>query len=239
MELKIHLHWQGEKSRIRLKVTSSIDSAFHYDEIPFGVVKRGSYRDRGTCRGEWPIHRFSCIEGNNYGLALINFGTCGIEYSGPEIRSTLLRAPHAEYAGMIPDDTSSQHGDHCFSFLIVPYKGTWKENKIALLAATVNSPVFAARTKIPVTENRPLIECSAGNVIISSVNMTSDVSKDIIIRFYETAGEETVTKFRCKDGKACWESDINENRNVSLVLQNGECEFKIKPFEIKTLRCAF
>jgi alpha-mannosidase len=237
VELKVHLCWKGEKSRIRLKIASAVDSAFHYDEIPFGVVKRGSYRDRATCRGEWPVHRFSCIEGHGYGLALINFGTCGIEYSGSDIRTTLLRAPYTEYAGMIPDNTSSQHGDHCFSFLIVPYKGTWKENNIPLLSAAANDQVFAFMAKMPAAKG-PLIKCCSENVIISSVTMVSGDSQDILVRFYETTGSETLVNFWRRDCKSCWESDIAGNKNISLPLQNGVCEFKISPFEIKTLRFA-
>jgi alpha-mannosidase len=238
IELKIYLHWQGEKSRVRLKIESTIDSAFHWDEIPFGVVKRGSYRDRGTCRGEWPVHRFSCIEGQGHGLALINFGTCGIEYSGSIIRSTLIRAPYTEYAGMIPDGTSSQHGDHCFSFLVVPYKGTWRENNIPLLAAAANAPVFSLETNALIAQG-PLLACGAGNVIISSVSMASDNSGDILVRLYETLGIETPVNFLCRDGRLCWESDIDGNKNIAMILQDGRCEFKIKPFEIKTLRFTY
>ena len=35
-----------------------------------------------------------------------------------------LRAPERDRVGLVPDDTSSQHGRHTFRFALLPYAGT-------------------------------------------------------------------------------------------------------------------
>ncbi|MDL2229049.1 glycosyl hydrolase-related protein [Treponema sp. OttesenSCG-928-L16] len=234
-ELKVSFSWHGEKTRIRLKIDSIIDSAYHVDEIPFGTVKRGSYRDRGNSRGEWPVHRFSCIEDSRRGFALVNKGVSGVEYSGSQLRTTMVRAPFTEYAGMIPDDTSSQHGDHTFSFILIPYTGSWKENNVAEIAQAANNSIMIAPGKKEIQADA--VKFTAGTSILSSIVRCGD-SNDILVRVYETAGCRDKVSLAIEGKSKFWESDIYGLKSNPLASKGNLVEFDIKPFEIKTILIA-
>jgi alpha-mannosidase len=243
LELIVKLDWRGEKSRIRLKLETGIDSAYHFDEIPFGIVKRGSYRDRGTACGEWPVYRFSCMEQNGFGVGLVNFGSGGVEYSGGEIRTSLLRAPYAssydEFLGLFPDETSSQHGLHEFRFLIVPYMGSWREAELPALAAAANSPAFYAFFSGGKYEGGTMKSCikiSSPNVLLSSVTGVKDDSKDILVRLYEASGEETTADLTVNDAVHFWESDIYGNKLTAMKSNGDILSVIFRGYEIRTLR---
>jgi alpha-mannosidase len=143
VHLALRLDWRGEKTRVRLTLPTEIDSSTGIYEVPFGVVRRKPYSPRTNAKGEWPAHRFVALEDHSHGIALINTGVGGVEVSGGRIYTTLLRAPRAEYAGMVTDGTSSQHGTHDYTFAIQPYAGSWADADVVRTAQALNNPLRA------------------------------------------------------------------------------------------------
>ena len=72
--------------------------------------------DRGG--GRHGVHH-----GQQYALRGKLHGVPGVEILSGTLLTTLLRAPTSSYAGITPDETSSQHGDHTFAFALYPYQG--------------------------------------------------------------------------------------------------------------------
>lgn len=238
LDVFLQLLWKGEASRIRFKLTTSIDSSTGIYEIPFGVVQRRPYRDRGTARGEWPVQRFVTVEGQGHGLALINTGTSGAEVNGGTIWTTLLRAPKSEYAGMVPDDTSSQHGDHIFRFAIVPYAGTWYQAGVIQEAQEVNTPLITVmRRGTPIHFfQRSFVDLSPRTVVLSAIKSAEDGSGELVVRFYETIGQPCIVSLFMSGARKAWLSDLREEKRETVACSNGHIEIPMRPFEIKTLR---
>jgi len=238
VDLVVRLNWQAEASRARLKVTTGFESSEGIFEIPFGAVRRLPYHTRKTAKGEWPVQRWVAIEESERGVALINKGNGGAEVLAGVIRQTLLRAPHGEYAGMIPDDTSSQHGIHQFEFAILPYAGSWSNGKCIELGQETNTSVqafFVPESKMD--DTAPFMTLSPSTVVLSTVKAPEDGNEnEIIVRFYEATGQKTTTDLFIRSATHAWHSSLTEGKLAKADCVNGCLSIMLDPFEIKTVR---
>jgi alpha-mannosidase len=238
VDVTLRLEWKGEGSRVRLKLPTKIDSSEGIYEIPFGTVTRKPYGIRGNARGEWPTHRFVAIEDERHGIALANTGVGGVEVSGGTLWTTLLRAPKSTEVGMLPDDTSSQHGTHVFPFALIPYAGTWSAAGVSALAQEVNHPVHTVlrpgkpAAMIPAS----YVSIDRGNVVLSAIKTAEDGSGDLIVRVYETVGQAGSFTLTVRDAKAAYHSDLREQEQDAIQVNEGRLIVPITPYEIKTVR---
>ena len=231
--MRVRVDWRSEAARLRLKLSSLMDTSANVYEIPFGVTQRKPYQDRFNCRGEWPAYRFACIEEprENWGLALINRGTVGVESGNGVLYTTLLRAPSTEYAGMVPDNSSSAHGTHAFEFLLVPYIDGWRDSGVVEMAQRFNNPplVLPGRCK----EATHGLTLDGKGVALSAILKTPQ--GDTAVRIYETHGRTASATLALPDGTRVWASDLNEKRGAPLDVHDGGLTLKLSPFEIKTV----
>jgi alpha-mannosidase len=236
VDLAVGLHWRGEASRLRLKIGTEFESSTGIFEVPFGAVRRVPYLSRRTARGEWPVHRWVAIEEAGQGVALINKGNMGAEVMGGTIWTTLLRAPVSEYAGMVSDDTSSQHGDHRFEFSILPYEGSWTTGACIELAQELNSPCYAVPTETMIPEGS-LASLAPSTVVLSCIKPPEDDAPgEVIVRFYEAVGRRTQASLYLKGAQGACRSDLREARGDAVTCSDGWISLTVEPFEITTLR---
>lgn len=238
LRLTLRLHWKGEASRIRLKFATQLAAAEAIYEIPFGTIRRKPYGTRATARGEWPAQRFVAVQNQQAGLALINTGVPGVETANGTLWTTLLRAPKSEYAGMVSDESSSQHGDHLFKFALLPFLGSWSEAGTARLGQEMNNPVFT--TLLGEGENLPeqassFLSLEPEQVVLSSVKLSEDESGDLVLRLYETTGQAAHAQLYIKDSQQAWVSDVWEQRIRPIRCSENRVELDLQPFEIITL----
>jgi alpha-mannosidase len=239
VDLNVRLNWSGEQSRVRFKMSSTLNNTEGIFEIPFGVIRRKPYRERYNARGEWPVQRFAGLENGEHGLALANRGTVGVEISGGSLWTTMLRAPVKEYAGMIPDDTSSEHGEHIREFRLMPYAGSWQSSNVIAAAQEFNhaiQPFIGDSSHIKGNEMMSLMEIQEGTIVLSTVKYAEDESDELIIRFYETTGQKGTAVLSVKNVKQAWLSDLKEARLEGLTCVDEILKVPVKPFEIKTIR---
>jgi|GEM_PF-1231077 len=247
LRVTLKLHWQGEASRIRLKLNTLLENAEAIYEIPFGTVRRRPYGTNATAKGEWPAQRFVAIQNHQAGLALVNTGVPGVETANGTIWTTLLRAPKSEYSGMIPDETSSQHGNHLFKFAILPYLGDWTNAGVIELGQEMNSPVFTTLlgerdgqaqepgSFLSLSPYRGDEAPEPAHVVLSSVKSSEDGSGDWVIRLYETIGRAALAQLFIKDACQVWASDVWERKGDAIACSQNRVELELNPFEIRTL----
>jgi alpha-mannosidase len=238
VDLTMKVAWRGEASRIRLAVSTGFDSSTGIFEIPFGAVRRTPYHSRRTAKGEWPAHRWVAVEEGGSGVALINTGNASAEVTGGCIRTTLLRAPVIEYAGMVPDETSSQHGHHIFEFSIRPYDGSWSGADAIRLGQEMNVPVicYAHRTAA-LDEAEGLLEVDASTVVLSGVKLPEDGARnEVVVRLYEAVGKPVRAHLKMRGAQNAWQSDMLEQKRESIEVEGEMVAIDLLPFEIKTIR---
>ena len=238
LRLVLTLDWKGEVTRLRLTLPTTLDTSTGLYEIPFGVVRRKPYSPRTNAKGEWPAQRFVALESGGHGLALANTGVGGVEVSGGTLSTTLLRAPRGEYAGMVADATSSQHGRHQYEFALLPYAGSWADAGVARYAQECNNPLLAAVCigSTVDTLSASYLRLSPENVVLSGVKAAADGSEDRIIRVYETAGRETECEMQFAAESIVRDCNLLENALSEGIAANGELRFTLQPFEIRTFR---
>ncbi|MDQ3813736.1 MAG: glycosyl hydrolase-related protein, partial [Armatimonadota bacterium] len=236
VRLKLGLDWKGEASRARLTLPTQIDTALGIYEIPFGVVARKPYSPRANTKGEWPAHRFVALESDGHGIALANTGVAGVEVNGGTLYTTLLRAPASVYAGMVRDETSSQHGHHEYQFSILPYAGSWIDAEVARYAQELNSPILSDLRAGTAQQTVSLFQLEPANVVLSSIKAAEDGSGHLIVRVYETAGQATDAVLTMPAARQIWSCDLQENSAEEIAAPKGELRFALKPFEIKSFR---
>ncbi|MCC6456360.1 MAG: alpha-mannosidase [Caldilineaceae bacterium] len=238
--VQLRIDWQGEASRLRFNLATNIKSFDGIYEIPFGTVHRGSYRERGTAKGEWPAQRFVVVEDQSHGLALINTGAAGVEVSGGRISTTILRAPKSEYAGMVVDDTSSQHGQHTFDFVVQPYSGHWPEKGVVQLAQEANEKLRAivyphANPQQSVAAS--WMRLAPSSAVLSAVKAAEEGADELIVRLYETAGRSTLAELWVRGAQQAWKSDLQEEaRYAALSCSNETITIPMQPYEIVTIK---
>jgi len=238
IDLFVKLHWRGNAARVRLKVSTGLETSTGFFEVPFGAVRRLPYQTRRTARGEWPVHRWVAVEEEGQGVALINRGTMGAQVMGGALSTTLLRSPTTEYAGMVSDDTSSQHGEHDFEFSILPYKGSWKDGRCIELAQEINSPIYCteAQGAAAVLEGSHLT-LGPSTIVLSCVKSPEDeTAGELIVRFYEATGQRTEVELLVKGAQTAWLSDLAETRGDVLPCVEGRISLSVDAFQITTLR---
>jgi alpha-mannosidase len=178
------------------------------------------------------------VEENGEGVALVNAGNVGAEVAGGTIWTTLLRAPVSEYAGMVADETSSQHGHHTFQFSILPYRGSWSAGECIQLGQELNSPVHCRAMPVGgLAVADSLLTLAPSTVVLSSVKAPEDEAPDeMVVRFYEATGKATKADLSVKDAQDAWHSDLTERKLDSVPCFEGRLSLDLAPFEIKTVR---
>lgn len=239
LNLRLHLDWKGECSRIRLKVATTLDTSEGIYEIPFGTVRRKPYGITGNAKGEWPAQRFVTIQDRDHGLALVNRGTAGVEVNGGTLHNSLIRAPKAEYSGMVSDDSSSQHGTHVFDFALVPYAGHWADAPVLQAGQELNNPLVAQVTDggfAGGSDADSFLRVDSANVVLSAVKASDDDSGELIIRLYETAGLATTACIWVAGAREAWASNLPQAKGGALPVVDQAVSVGFTPYEIKTLR---
>jgi alpha-mannosidase len=140
---------------------------------------------------------------------------------------------------MVPDDTSSQHGEHEFRFAIVPFAGTWAESAALRVAQEINVPLQVSSPsagKGTVGTTGSFFGLTGNTVVLSAIKQPFDGEGDIILRLYETAGQQTEASLRFPGLSKAWESDLREERGREIQSKAGNLKLPFEPFEIKTIR---
>lgn len=237
--LQIETNWQAVGKRLHLKLNTTLCNAGDaFNEIPFGVVRRRAYTPAFSRKGEWPVQRFAAIEDGRNGIALINDGAPGAEALGGSLYTTLLRAPTQVYAGMVPDDSSQQHGMHAFSFAVLPYAERWQNSDVLLCAQTHNYPLrlFAADA-----QHKPIpsiLSVDNPSVVLSTVKPAEDSGRqDTVIRLYESTGREQTCRVTFKGMTKAWTTNMAEEYQQELKVENDSFLLHLAPWQIITI-CA-
>lgn len=237
LQLHLETNWIGEGARVRLNIPTTVNAANALYEIPFGVVERTGYHPRATAKGEWAAHRFALLEDTVKGIALLNTGVAGVEISGRTLSTTLLRAhTTGPKAWVTPTPISSQHGPHSYDFALLPYRGSWKNACVLSRAQEFNcTPVCVPNRTLP-EGTTSFVSVDHENIVLSSIKAADDSSGDLILRVYESFGEETSAQITVEGATRARLSDVCERIGDDLPCANGVLTLSLKPFEIQTLR---
>ncbi|HLO34097.1 MAG TPA: alpha-mannosidase [Anaerolineales bacterium] len=236
LDFDTYIDWK--ERHIMLKVAFPVDilSPQATYEIQWGNVQRPTHRNTSWdwARFETCAHKWADLSEGSYGVSLLNDCKYGHDIHENVMRITLLRSP------TMPDPTADS-GEHQFKYSLYPHMGSWNEatQKEAYL---LNDPILVYRSNIEhktsehFTNLGSLISVSSPNVIIETVKRAED-GDGIIVRLYESQRKRGPVQLQVGFTiEAAWETNLLEENETVLSVENNSIQLNIRPYQIMTIR---
>jgi alpha-mannosidase len=232
---------------IMLKVAFPVDvfSPAATYEIQWGNTERPTHRNTSwdwarfeTCAQKW----VDLSEGG-YGVSVLNDCKYGHDIKDNVIRISLLRSPSQP-------DPLADAGPHRFAYSLLPHAGRWNETTVAeayalndplivRLQETASLPPATTEDGTPAAQGPyppSLVACAAPNIVIETVKRAED-GNGIIVRFYECRRIRGPVKLSFGfPVKAAYRTNLLEETQAELGVEDGTVTYNVRTFEIVTLR---
>jgi|WetSurMetagenome_2_1015567.scaffolds.fasta_scaffold00001_445 alpha-mannosidase len=222
IEALVTLDWHEHLKMLKFSFPCAIESPVATYETPYGNI------ERETDGHENPGQRWINITGNagerKYGLTVINDAKYGYSVSGNDMRISVTRSSIFAHHNPRIVEINAEHlwmdqGIQTFRMMLVPHRGTWKENSIVRTAEEFNSPflmIYQGIHQGNMPASGSFISTDSQGIIVSSVKL-AESGEDLIIRCVETNG-----------------NIVEAGINLHFAGQKWKGIFH--PYEIKTLR---
>jgi len=235
LDFDTHIDWN--ERHIMLKVAFPVDvlSPQATYEIQWGNVQRPTHRNTSWdwARFETCAHKWVDLSEGDYGVSLLNDCKYGHDIQNNVMRITLLRSP------TMPDPMAD-FGEHHFKYSLYPHTGIWDEatqREVYLL----NDPIICYKSKDQksgklVSSLKSLISTSSLSVIVETIKLAED-GNGMIIRLYESQRNRGPVQLKVGFAvKSAWETNLLEENESELSLENDTIHLMLRPYQILTLR---
>ncbi len=255
VEFRTVVENRARDHRLRVAFPAGFPCQNSIAESAFALVSRPTSLPEAISPFEAPVNtypqeRFLVVQGEGYGLALLNKGLPEYEVT-PEgtIFLTLLRCVgwlsrddlrsrlgHAGPPYEVPE--AQCPGMHVFEYALAPFQGNWWEAFPWLEAEAFTRPLLADRVKGE--GNLPsyfsFLEVYPLQAVVSSVKGAED-GKGIVIRLWNTTDDE-ISGYVALWGelKEAWETNLLEEPLTPLRIEGRKAFFLMRGHEIKTLK---
>ena len=238
LDFDTHINWNERHTMLKVAFPVDVLSPQATYEIQWGNVTRPTHRNTSwdwarfeTCAQKW----VDLSEGD-YGVSLLNDCKYGHDIHDNVVRITLLRS------STMPDPMAD-FGEHEFKYSLYPHVGSWNE-ETQREAYLLNDPIIVyqrkdERGKNVVASLPSLVSTSSPNVIIETVKQAED-DEGLIVRLYESQRKRG--QVQVKFGGAvdsAWTTNLLEENESALGVENDSIILNLKPYQIVTLRVKF
>ena len=130
----------------------------------------------------------------------------------------------------------ADNGRHVFTYSLLAWDGSFLDSPVTAEAYDLNVPPLCAPGTCG-TMNA--FSVSAANVFIDTVKPAEDGSGDLVLRLYEAKNADTDCVLRVNLPAArAWKTNLLENREEELPLEDGKIRLHFHNFEVTTVRLA-
>lgn len=214
-----------------LKAEFPVD--IHSDEATFDI-QFGNLTRKVHTNTSWDKARFeSCgqkwmdFSEGHYGVSLLNDCKYGHSVRNGVLGLTLIKC------GVEPNPNADvEH--HTFVYALYPHSGTWREADTVQEAYKLNQRAYTVAKGTPGTRYS-FVSVDAKNVVLETVKQAED-GQGTVVRLYESENARTKTMLRLPEGvQKAYSTNLLEEIEEELPVQDGHVAFTIKPYEIKTI----
>ncbi|NWG34215.1 MAG: alpha-mannosidase [Chloroflexi bacterium] len=242
LDFDTHIHWQERHTLLKVAFPVDVLAPQATYEIQWGNVTRPTHRNISWdwARFETCAHKWVDLSEGGCGVSLLNDCKYGHDIHNNVMRITLLRSP------TLPDPLAD-FGEHQFTYSFYPHAGLWNE-ETQREAYLLNDPIIAYKT----ADDRPttvtssqrstvsglpsLVACDSPNVIIETVKQAED-GDGIIVRLYESQRKRGQVQVRMGVAvDSAWLTNLLEENESALSVENDSIILNLKPYQIATLR---
>jgi alpha-mannosidase len=243
LDFDTHIDWH--ERHIMLKVAFPVDVLAPQAtyEIQWGNVQRPTHRNTSWdwARFETCAHKWVDLSEGNYGVSLLNDCKYGHDIHDNVMRITLLRSP------TMPDPTAD-FGEHQFKYSLYPHAGAWNE-ETQREAYLLNDPIIVYQRLMDhgssTMDRKPLtvihhptsmVSTTQSNVIIETIKRAED-GNGIIVRLYESHRQRGQVQLKLGfPVEAAWQTNLLEENESALRVEQDTIQLDLKPYQIMTLR---
>ena len=234
VDVNMTADWHEKHILLKVAFPVAVESDFATYEIPFGAISRPTTRRTPEERAQFevPALRWADLSDAKHGLSLLNDCKYGYDGHGNVLRLSLLRSPEWP-------DPHADEGTHEFTYSLIPHAGGWREAGTVRAAYELNTPLRTVASQShagPLPAAHSFVALEPANLLLTALKQAED-STDVILRFYEFAGQKTVARITLPPGAdEVWDANLMEQPGDKLPSDGKTVEVTVKPYEIKTLR---
>ena len=232
IDFKNYVTWNNHNTLLKVNFPVEINTTRATCEIQYGNTERETTSNHSwdTAKFETCAHKWVDLSENGIGVSMLNDCKYGHSIKDGEMGLTLIKA------GIYPDE-QADIGEHEFTYSIYPHAGRWQEADTVEMAYNLNVPLIvdvkAEEKEVQKYEN---IETDKKNCFIEVLKKAED-GNGHILRLYENQNKMVKVELKVSNkylnAHGC---DLLERNNETLAIENNIIKFKLKPYEIKTIR---
>ncbi len=241
LDVKMTVDWHERNALLKVGFPVNATNDKAAIDIPYGVIERDQ-TGKEMDMGKWVD-----VSSKEFGVAILNNGRHGFDAKDNVARISIIRGPSAP-------DPRADEGLHTFDYSIYPHTGNWREGKVSLQAQGFNSPLIALQEpkhpapstslggaeddykELPASYS--FIKTGSDHVMLYAMKqMEGFYDRDAIVRFFEYEGREGDVAIDLPYSVQATETNLLEE-TIRPVGEGTRIRFRMKPWEIKTLRLA-
>ena len=221
-EWRFRIEWNEERRRLKLAFQTGLEGPSILAEVPGGAIVRPA-DGREHVHGRWLLVEGGTAGGPKGALGIVNSGQPGFDFSGGEIRLSVLRS--AAYCheqgfalGTSPARKYADIGVHEVRLFVTAGDPEDVRRRLPGLADRMSAPPFAL-AHLPIGagagQREEFLSLEPGNVRLIALKRSAD-GRGLVVRLHEAAGRATRATLNAASA-----------RPIAI---------RFRPYEIKTIR---
>jgi alpha-mannosidase len=229
------IDWIERQRLLKVAFPLTINAFAATYDIAFGNIQRPTHRNTSydEAKFEVPANHWMDVSEADYGVSLLNDCKYGHEADGNTIRLTLLK-------GATHPDPNADKGVHHFTYVLYAHPGTWRDAGTNEAGLSLNAPLVGRLVKSPPEEpTASFIRTDAKGLTLEAVKQAED-GEGIIVRLVERTN--ALARGRLvfdRPVKKAWSTNLLEENETELEIEDGAVRFDARPYEIVTIRALF
>jgi alpha-mannosidase len=235
--------------RLRLKFDTKKERMVYFRETQFGVVPEPT--ELFAITGEKPsgipnfLSWFDHGDGTR-GITFMNNGIPSTEMTDGSVCLTLFRSvgtlsADGEAGPLVPTPDALELRDYTFEYALQHHDGDWSQSEAYKKGQEYQHRLLYAQanTKGNLPAEFSFMKISPNNLILSALKKAED-GDEVVLRFFETKGEETVAEIETfREIERATATDLLEREEYELKPDRNNLRMNVKPYEIVTLKLWF
>jgi alpha-mannosidase len=229
VEFRTQVDWHEEEKLLKAHFPAAVGATSATYDTHFGHHERATHDNTSwdRARHEEAGGQWVDVSEPGYGVALLNDCKYGVNVDGTDVSLSLLRAP--EYP-----DPEADRGTHEFTYALFPHAGGPVEAGVNRAAYELNATTRALPVSDPVTLSP--VEVDPEGVVVEALKRAEDREDELVVRLYESEGRHaTATIDLDLPVASATETNLIEDREDDLAVEDGSLELAFEPFEIRTI----
>ena len=229
IDFETKVDWKLHQHLLKAEFPVDIHADEATFEVQFGNVKRKTHTNTSwdKARFESCAQKWMDFSEGHYGVSLLNDCKYGHSVNDGTIGLTLLKS------GVEPNPNADVE-IHEFTYSLLPHAESWQEAGTVAEAYKLNQPAYAVCGG-EAGKAVSFASVNKRNVILETVKAAED-GEGTVLRLYECENARTkVTLTVPADTKSAYLTNLLEEIESELPVEDGKVTFTIKPYEIITV----